>query len=444
MTKTFCIGGAARPAGASLRRADLHRALANTLVTAAVLSLTGCAAWAPPLDPPRDFLERVVTETSGGVSISAVVLSDAEAQAYFDAPLGKKDIQAIWLEVDNDTANDFAVNFLSVDADYFAPAEAAHMSRRFGERRTDEKAIYFYRQNVPLVIEGHSSASGFIFTNHDPGAKAFSVELFGDRASHVAEFAMMVPGFDADFTLTRPGEIYADEEIEDLSIDELRTWVEALPCCVLGGDRETPGDPLNIVFVAEGTRLLGTLVTRGWDLTETLALGTSWRTVVSSVFRSRYRTSPVSPLYLFDRPQDAAFQKARNTVDERNHMRIWRAPVNLNGVPVWVGQISRDIGVRFSGKTFVTHRIDSVVDEARTYLVLDMIEANRLSEFGYALGVGVSTIDDPRYNYTRDPYYTDGLRAVMIVSDAAVGFGEIVSLEWEPQPRESILERENP
>ena len=63
-----------------------------------------------------------------------------------------------------------------------------------------------------------------------------------------------------------------------------------------------------------------------------------------------YRTSPVSPLYLFDRQQDLALQKIRGTVDERNHLRLWLAPVRVNGKSVWVGQISRDIGVKLAAK----------------------------------------------------------------------------------------------
>jgi hypothetical protein len=31
---------------------------------------------------------------------------------------------------------------------------------------------------------------------------------------------------------------------------------------------------------------------------------------------------------------------------------------------VWVGQISRDIGVKFSRKIFVTHKVDPAVDKA--------------------------------------------------------------------------------
>ena len=41
-------------------------------------------------------------------------------------------------------------------------------------------------------------------------------------------------------------------EIRDLDLDELRTYLASLPCCVLGGDRETPGEPLNIVGLGDG------------------------------------------------------------------------------------------------------------------------------------------------------------------------------------------------
>ena len=71
-----------------------------------------------------------------------------------------------------------------------------------------------------------------------------------------------------------------------------------------------------------------------------------------------YRYSPVSSLYVFGRPQDIAFQKARENIHERNHLRLWMSRVTYQGLPVWIGQISRDIGVRFTTKTITTHKID--------------------------------------------------------------------------------------
>jgi len=278
-----------------------------------------------------------------------------------------------------------------------------------------------------------------VYTNLDPGAKAFAVELFGPSMFRSLEFVQLVPGFEADFHKVDFHQLYRDDEVRELGLDELPAYLEGLPCCVAGGDRKTPGDPLNLVIVGDPLHALSTLVSQGWDLTETIRSHTTWRTIKSSLFRSRYRTSPVSPLYLFDRPQDIALQKARGTVDERNHLRLWLAPVVVEGMNVWVGQISRDIGIKFSSKTFVTHKIDPVVDEARLYITLDLAASQSLRSIGYVKGVGFSSREAPRKNYTDDPYYTDGLRVVLFLEEGRYGLDEIEHLPWErPRSREGL------
>ncbi len=408
-----------------------------SLALVPILAVGACATYTRPVDPSTQFIARAQTQSVDEIRVSAVVLSNEESEEVFAAPLAKKNMQPIWLEIENGDDQELAVNFIAIDSNYFAPAEAAELSRRFGERRSGEKLNYFYAQSLPFLIAPQSISSGYVFTNLDPGVKAFTVQLLGNHETFSFEFATTIPGFTADFTHTRPNYIYSESELTELDTDGLRRYLEELPCCALGGDQETPGDPLNIVIISAGNPLVATLVRRGWDLTEAIEFRTSWRTATSSLFGSRYRTSPVSPLYLFDRPQDAAFQKARQTVDERNHMRIWRAPVNYRGLPVWVGQISRDIGVKMSRKTFVTHRIDPLVDEARTYLALDLVESRHLSVFGMVSGVGVSTTDAPRQNFTLDDYYTDGLRVVLVLGETAVDFDDMEILEWEDMPPSS-------
>jgi hypothetical protein len=233
---------------------------------------------------------------------------------------------------------------------------------------------------------------------------------------------------------------YRPDEMRELDPDGLRAYLESLPCCVLGGDRKTPGDPLNLVVVGDGLQMVAAFVRQGWDLTETIRGDTVWGTIKSSVFGARYRTSPISPLYVFGRPQDVALQKARQTVDERNHLRLWLAPVTFEGREVWVGQISRDIGVKLSSKTFVTHKIDPMVDEARLYVLFDLASSQYLERLGFTEGVGVSRSDAPRYNYTEDPYYTDGLRAVLFISDEPRTYEEIEWLEWAILPGDLDIE----
>ena len=132
----------------------------------------------------------------------------------------------------------------------------------------------------------------------------------------------------------------------------------------------------------------------------------------AAVLHSQYDTAPVSPLYLFDRQQDVALQKARSSVSRRNHLRLWLAPFTVEHRAVWIGQISRDIGVKLTTKSWylTTHRISPYVDEERDYLLQDLLLTGLVERLGYVDGVGVATPEQPRRNLTDDPYYTDGRR----------------------------------
>jgi hypothetical protein len=115
-----------------------------------------------------------------------------------------------------------------------------------------------------------------------------------------------------------------------------------------------------------------------------------------------------------------ALQRTRHSINDRLHLRLWLTPLRFEAQPVWIGQVSRDIGVRFTTKTWnlTTHRIDPDVDEARDYVVEDLLHALRVTAAGYVDGVGACTPAAPRHNLTFDPYYTDGKRAVILLSQA--------------------------
>jgi len=397
------------------------------LVCAALVS--GCATSSRQTDSP-DYRARTQTQSRGNVGVSAVVLSPQESQEVFSLPLAQKNIQPVWIEIENNDDEEYVLMLLSVDPNYFAPSEVAWMFRGEGMPVFEKRVDLFLKHHIPVVIPPRSTQSGFVYTNLDPGAKAFAVELIGENALRTFEFAQLVPGFKADFSNVDFTGLYQESEVRDLDLEGLRHYLEELPCCALGGDRETSGDPLNFVIIGDGRHMLATLVRRGWDLTETVRRATAWKTFASSLFGWKYRTSPVSPLYLFDRPQDVALQKSRHSVDERNHLRLWLAPVTLDGENVWVGQISRDIGVKFTTKTIVTHKIDPVVDEARLYITLDVAASQTLRAVGFVKGVGYSPRSKPRYNYTNDPYYTDGLRVVLIMSKNRQSLDKIEMLDW--------------
>jgi hypothetical protein len=397
---------------------------------AALLAVAGCAS-APRQTESMDYRARAETQVEGPVRVSAVALSPGESAASFGVPLAKENIQPVWLEIENGEDTDLFLSLLSVDPEYLAPSEVAWSFKGTGGREFEDWIDTFVDRHVPLVAPPHSTVSGYVYTNLDPGAKVFAIDLFGAGIVRSFTFTQLVPGLETDFMRVDFDRLYPEGVVRDLGLTEFRRYLEELPCCVLGGDQKTPGDPANLVMVGDGPSVLAALVRQGWDLTETIRGDTKWRTAMSSMFGSNYRTSPVSPLYMFDRAQDIALQKARASVDKRNHMRLWRAPVTLNGQKVWVGQISRDIGVKFSSKTLVTHKVDPLIDEARLYVTLDLVSSGSLRALGYVEGVGYSGREAPRRNYTEDPYYTDGLRVVLIVGEDRTELTDLEYLPWE-------------
>ena len=72
--------------------------------------------------------------------------------------------------------------------------------------------------------------------------------------------------------------------------------------------------------------------------------------------------------------------------------------MNFDSTPVWVGQFSRDMGVRPKIKTITTHKIDPDVDGARWYLMQEMFYSQTLRPFAFAKGVGAAAPESPRVN----------------------------------------------
>ena len=114
-------------------------------------------------------------------------------------------------------------------------------------------------------------------------------------------------------------------------------------------------------------------------------------------------------------------------------MRLWLAPMRLEGKPVWVGQVSRDIGVRFTLDTWnlATHRIDPHVDSTREYVVEDLFRSGWVTKVKYVKGGPTATLASQRKNLTGDWYISDGLRAVLVFSPTGVSESDMQALDWE-------------
>jgi LssY C-terminus len=405
------------------------------------LVLSTCAAYQPGTLDPQVYLARAESETQDGVTVTAAALSAAESATLFGVNLADDDVQPVWMEIENreDAAYWYMPRF--TDPMYFSPAEVAFANRRWvADEAHRRMAEIFHRRALQGYVPPQSTVAGFVYTRRDPGTKVVSVGLLGDEKMKVFDLILFSPDLAADHRRVDFAFLYGPGEVRDVDEAELREALERLPCCPTSAGGSRQGDPLNFVLIGDSDAILAALVRAGWDETEIVTLGSAAATAKSFLFGSRYRYSPVSPLHLFGRPQDAAFQKARGKINQRNHLRLWLAPLRHDGQDVWIGQISRDIGVRFTTSTWnlTTHAIDPDLDAERWYLTQDLASVNAVSKFGLVGGVGVSTMAEPRVNVGGDPYFTDGLRGVVFIASEPVATTDIAWLDWreEPMPAE--------
>ncbi len=412
--------------------------LRRTLLITALLLLAACASTQSPVFsiPEGDWKARIEMQSGSDIVVSTAVPSAKESREIFGMPLYKKGIQPVWLEITNH--RDELVTFLPVglDPQYFTPLEVANTDLKSKDDPTALVDEFFLNQGIgALVVNPGETRSGFVFSKLDEGTKAFNVDIgrtdaTGQSYFETFTFFIPVPGLAIDHYNVDWRGLYADDEWVDLDAEQLIERLESLVCCVTDKKSQGSGDPLNLVIIGRPIEVYTAFIRAGWDETETVTRTSSMKTIASFLSGGEYRYSPVSGLYVFGRPQDVAFQKARETIHERNHLRLWMSSFTFQGIPVWVGQISRDIGVRFTPKTITTHKIDPNVDETREYLLENLSYAQSLAKFGYVGGVGEVSIDQPKGNLTGDPWFTDGYRLVLWVSSEPVAISDVQYMDW--------------
>jgi hypothetical protein len=388
-------------------------------------------------DPTTEqpFKSRAEVRQQGAVIVRAAVLTDDESEKYFGASLADHGIQVIWLSVNN--ASDLRLRFLPIitDPNYFSAPEVERLFRVWWRRGSTNASIASVVAQAPMpdVIPQKRTAAGFVFTHREGGLKLLEVGFETDR--QMIRFRFVLPAGGSSYAIEKVnfGGIYPPGTAEAVDLATLREKLAQLACCTVNKTGNVNGDPLNIVVVGRGIDALFAFIERGWRLDEPFDLHSTYRTIRAFLFGGEYLNAPVSPLYVFGRQQDVALQKARDTVSQRNHLRLWLAPFTIDGLQVWVGQISRDIGIKLTTQSWylTTHLISPEVDQDRFYLMQDLILSGAVTRFGFVRGVGVSSMPDPRVNLTGEPYLTDGLRLVLFLNEPRRTFNQIDFLDWE-------------
>ncbi|MGH7141862.1 MAG: LssY C-terminal domain-containing protein [Candidatus Saccharimonadales bacterium] len=138
------------------------------------------------------------------------------------------------------------------------------------------------------------------------------------------------------------------------------------------------GDPVNLAIIGSENELFDGMTLAGWKRADKLNLNSSLRMIYSAVLGTQYSSAPVSPLFLFGKKQDLAFEKdVGGNPRKRHHARFWRTPKNWwlpGGYKIdWLGAATFDKNVGlslFTGQ--VTHKIDSNVDKERDFVVIGL------------------------------------------------------------------------
>lgn len=135
------------------------------------------------------------------------------------------------------------------------------------------------------------------------------------------------------------------------------------------------GDPVNLGVDGSAAQLDEVMVAAGWHHADEITAASTWRIIISTLTRRSYPTAPVSPLMLFGRRQDVAYQQeVEGNPKQRHHVRFWHCPPGWllpGGAHAdWLGAATYDTDVGISFFTLqITHRIDQDTDIERDHVV---------------------------------------------------------------------------
>ncbi|MBZ0108556.1 MAG: hypothetical protein K8F52_07785 [Candidatus Scalindua rubra] len=111
-----------------MRKIDTFPRVAVLLALLIIMLLSACKTYKPiPMDQVP-FLQRAQTNTVGGLTVTAAVLTHEESEQIFGRPLGEKGIQPVWLEIVNNEDIPYALVSRYLDPTYFSASETARMN----------------------------------------------------------------------------------------------------------------------------------------------------------------------------------------------------------------------------------------------------------------------------------------------------------------------------
>jgi len=391
-----------------------------TVLVVATALLTACstAAYKPAPMNVDSLRQRAEVQTFEPLTVKAAVPSAAESESLFGVPLYDNGVQPVWLEMTNRGEERVRFALVSVDPDYFSPLEVSYTHRKgFSRKARAAMDKRFHSAGITRLVEPGETVSGFVFTHLNPGTKSFNVDLFGATTKQNFAFFIEVPGFKPDHAEVDFKSLYSQEEFRELTTVEFRDSLGELPGYTANEEGEPSGLPVNAVIVGNGIDVLRALLRAGWH-----------ETTVADTNKTDYRQMTY---YLYGRKPDAVFRYQRKNSVDRNELRLWLAPMRVDGELVWMGQVTNFVGQRtYIEQVFLGAHLDPDVDDARGFLLQNIWYSQGLQAFAWS-NVGESiSIDQPATDFNGNPFFTDGSRAVLWFSGEPYSLLDTVLLNW--------------
>jgi len=397
-----------------------YRKLGAVLIAVLIL-LTACSV-APYKPAPLNvdsLRQRAEVQTFEPLTVKAAVPSAEESASLFGVPLYDNDIQPVWLEISNRGSERVRFAMVSVDRDYFSPLEVSY-TLRSGFSKTARAAMdeRFHNSGIDRFVEPGETISGFVFTHLSQGTKSFNVDLFGVETMLNFAFFIEVPGFLPDHAEVDFHQLYSQDEVRELTTEEFRDSLGKLSRYTANKDGEASGLPVNVVIVGNGIDVLRALLRAGW-----------YESIAAS---SSKTNSGQTTYYLYGRKSDAVFRFQRNKSDDRNELRVWLAPMLVDGETVWLGQITNFVGQRsYIEKVFFDAQLDPDVDDARGFLWQNIWYSQGLQSFAWSRALESIPVDKPGTDFNGNPFFTDGSRLVLWFSGEPYSLLDTTYLKWD-------------
>ena len=112
--------------------------------------------------------------------VTVGVPSADESRQIFGLPLATKDIQPVWLEIQNNDTTDYFLLAINLDPDLFSAGEVAWKFYTGYSDDAKQKINALFRENeMKSYFEPGTTTTGFLYTNIKLGTKLVLVKLLG-------------------------------------------------------------------------------------------------------------------------------------------------------------------------------------------------------------------------------------------------------------------------